>query len=484
MEQLPIRRATVEEMERLRDHAILKYGEAFDALDEAKRAGARACISESEAGLAISDKARDALMAGNASVPSYRDDKRTNREIFIDEMTKTTDRAMWDHIILATDLERLMDRQARDEFRQSLHEDPAPATAQNVVATLTSLLGEAQTIFARGVANAFSGLDRRFKSHDGFKIGGRIILDGAFSEWGWNYHRRQDEVLRDVERAFCELDGDRQPERAAGIVGAIDNARGGYGSGVQYPIVVESEHFRVRIFKNGNAHLWFKRDDLVRKVNRVLADYYGEAIGEGSEVADVSDMGPSYHVTPARNFGLFETNEETAERLFDRAGYQAFEGKTVLEPSAGRGKLADMARSKGAARVQCVEIQHGLAAELRQKGHAVREGDFLAMTPADLGMFDVVVMNPPFDRGRDCDHVRHALQFLKPGGVLVAIMAAGVEFREDKRTTAFRAMIEKHTAPMERWGPRRDFYELPAGSFAHAGTMVNTVTLAVRKPAA
>jgi 16S rRNA G1207 methylase RsmC len=37
-------------------------------------------------------------------------------------------------------------------------------------------------------------------------------------------------------------------------------------------------------------------------------------------------------------------------------------------------------------------------------------------------------MNPPFEHGQDAKHVKHAFDFLKPGGRLVAIMANGAQF--------------------------------------------------------
>lgn len=55
----------------------------------------------------------------------------------VEEMERAGERAMWDHLIRATDLERLMDRQARDEWRNSLNDNPPPATIANVYATLT-----------------------------------------------------------------------------------------------------------------------------------------------------------------------------------------------------------------------------------------------------------------------------------------------------------------------------------------------------------
>jgi hypothetical protein len=471
---LPIPRATLEEMERNRERALDLYAAAFDTLEQARSFASLAAISGSD-GKQVAGQFDDE--ARNAIAPHYGGahvDERRAR--FLAAMTKQTDRAMWAHIIRATDLERLMDKTARDEFREALRAAPPPALPSNVRATLTQFMGDADTIFKRGIAIAFSKLDRRFRSHDGFKVGSRIVLPYSFDiSGGWNFHRREDETIRDIERTFCVLDGKETPERAAGIVGQID-AQGYFAK--QW--TVEGYYFKVRRFKNGNAHLWFTRPDLMRKVNRLLADYYGEAIGEGADVADVSDMGPEYHVTQARNFGLFESPAPVVSTVFDRLGAIA-PGQTVLEPSAGRGRLADEARRLGGV-VQCVEVQHGLAAELRSKGHNVREADFLELSPSDLGLFDIVVMNPPFDLGRDCDHVRHALGFLKPGGRLVAVMSARAELSEGSRAASFRALIDK-MQPVDKYGDDR-WRDLPAGSFKESGTMVNTVTLRVRKQAA
>ena len=83
-----------------------------------------------------------------------------------------------------------------------------------------------------------------------------------------------------------------------------------------------------------------------------------------------------------------------------------------------------------------------------------------------------VAMNPPFDRERDIDHVMHALTFLKPGGVLTAIMSAGTEFRETRKSKAFRALMAEMGA---------EWSDLPAGSFSSVGTNVNTIILTVKR---
>ena len=215
---------------------------------------------------------------------------------------------------------------------------------------------------------------------------------------------------------------------------------------------------------------------MLRRVNLMLAEYYGEALGDGHNETEAEPAAPGYHVTPAKNFGAFNCSPEVAQMV--RRYASIGEGTRVLEPSAGTGELAKVARAAGGA-VECIEIQHGLAHELAEvHGFKTYRGDFLQASPVTTGLFDVVLMNPPFDRGRDCDHVRHAWQFLKPGGCLVAIMAARAEFGDDARHKALHKIVD---AAESSWGSDK-WHDLPAGSFAHAGTQVNTVVLTLRKP--
>jgi hypothetical protein len=108
----------------------------------------------------------------------------------------------------------------------------------------------------------------------------------------------------------------------------------------------------------------------------------------------------------------------------------------------------------------------------RVESNRVIRADFLSLRPQNFDPYDLVVMNPPFDRERDVDHVTHALEFLKPGGQLFAIMSAGTEFRETRKAIAFRALVERH---------RGSFRDLPPGSFRESGTNVNTIILTMRR---
>lgn len=163
-----------------------------------------------------------------------------------------------------------------------------------------------------------------------------------------------------------------------------------------------------------------------------------------------------------QELGAFYTPSTVANHVVALADLRL--GMEVLEPSAGRGALATPVRLSGC-HVDCVEIAPASAIALRSLGfRRVVEGDFLQQPPAPD--YDRVIMNPPFARQADIDHVLRAMQFLRPGGRLVAIMSAGVTFRQDRKASVFRALLEECGG---------DITPLPAGSFRTSGTDVNTV---------
>jgi len=155
---------------------------------------------------------------------------------------------------------------------------------------------------------------------------------------------------------------------------------------------------------------------------------------------------------------LFPTPHSVAVRLVELAGLSPYH--RVLEPSAGTGNLLK-AIGQGPDKV-AVEINQQVAHSLLSAGLSglrVVVADFLECAPEELGVFDRVIMNPPFKNGLDIQHIRHAQTFLKPGGRLVAGCANG-----PRQQAAFR--------------DAGAYWEnLPAGSFREQGTNVNTAII-------
>ena len=127
--------------------------------------------------------------------------------------------------------------------------------------------------------------------------------------------------------------------------------------------------------------------------------------------------------------GYFPTPKTIVEEMIERADIEP--GMKVLEPSAGKGNIADAIKAaEPQAIIDVVEINSTLRNILEKKGYNIVGDDFLELT----GDYDRIIMNPPFEKGQDIDHVHHAYSLLKQDGKVVAIMSEGPFFRNDKKS--------------------------------------------------
>ena len=72
-------------------------------------------------------------------------------------------------------------------------------------------------------------------------------------------------------------------------------------------------------------------------------------------------------------------------------------GKTILEPSAGKGDLLEAIRDKWNTKIYCIEKNSELRELLKSKDYGIIGEDFLKFE-SDI-VFDLILMNPPFDNG-------------------------------------------------------------------------------------
>jgi protein-L-isoaspartate O-methyltransferase len=111
--------------------------------------------------------------------------------------------------------------------------------------------------------------------------------------------------------------------------------------------------------------------------------------------------------------------------------------------------------------IDFLQVQHAAGA---YPGASFICGDFLEQN-GNLGTFDRILMNPPFENGADIKHIQHAMKMLKPGGRLVAICANG-----PRQQSTLKPLAENSGG----W-----YEDLPAGTFASQGTNVNTALLLI-----
>lgn len=188
--------------------------------------------------------------------------------------------------------------------------------------------------------------------------------------------------------------------------------------------------------------------------------------------SDASDIIDSLILTgeitdKKKEFDQFFSPKPVVARALELAEIE--NGMLAMEPSAGHGAIA-IPMTEITPRVDCVELEPINADILRRHGLNVVQADFMELPPEV--MYDRIVMNPPFSKQQDIKHVLHAYKFLKPGGVLVSVMSAGVEFRTNRLTTEFRDLVKSTGGVIER---------LPEGSFLESGTGIHTAIAVLHK---
>ena len=169
-----------------------------------------------------------------------------------------------------------------------------------------------------------------------------------------------------------------------------------------------------------------------------------------------------------KDYQFFPTPPELAEYLCDLT--EIDETTTVLEPSCGKGNIADAAWKRNPARLLGIELNDDLKPLLVDKPYEVLIGqDFLSYSEET---WDRIVMNPPFSKCQDRTHILKAYELLTPGGILVSVASSSILWRTDNRSEVFRDFLSGVHATIE---------ELDEGAFKESGTMVCTCIVKIRK---
>lgn len=224
-----------------------------------------------------------------------------------------------------------------------------------------------------------------------------------------------------------------------------------------------------RLMTEGRTYLGIDKDGRSRYTESVLEKLAG---GKPEETVAAKIRRLEEGLVGVRMPGFFPTPRELADRVVSMAAIGP--GQTVLEPSAGKGDLADRILAQAPySTVATCELRSGLAAILTAKGYDPNVCDIMDLDGPEL--YDRVVMNPPFEDGQDVDHVRHCFEkLLKPGGRLVSIVSEAVFFRTDRKYADFREWM----APKLFNDPEQERGAFTgAAAFRQTGTATRVIVL-------
>lgn len=159
------------------------------------------------------------------------------------------------------------------------------------------------------------------------------------------------------------------------------------------------------------------------------------------------------------------TPSEVAERLVEFA--RISEGDKVLEPSAGIAKIADEVR-KITSNIDVVEQMSTFRELLLLKGYNLVGDDFLQYQSEPI--YDAIIMNPPFSDEQN--HIKHAYDLLKDGGMLVSISSPHWTFASDRKSVEFREWLENEMYFTE---------DLKSGTFEMTGVATKIIVIEKRE---
>lgn len=434
-----------------------------------KTAGVDAAIK------AYEDACRDIEMAGTIMGTYVSPVLRGKAYVHASEVRKNLLQSGWKAIYSRLNIDQIASANDKRLFERTLAAPPE-LTYENAKATFGPYLENPRAHILRGLAECFASLDPAYRSHSKVKIGvkglpKRVILScvGAYGNSFGSYGRDR---LRDILNALAAYQG--KPLLSNTDLSLILDDGDALREDRLLPDPHQSKYERerdpktvnvigrdvwLRRFANGNGHLFFGPQALL-DINRGLAEFYGDVLPDVDP--DQPERAPSTAL--AKDLQFYWSPEVVIAKALEFANvYNIREWRNspepmrILEPSCGDGRILDAIRSYGHNALG-IEYHAGRAAMAKAKGHSVVTANFLECPPR--AEFDAVVMNPPFYGRHYVKHVRHALKFLKSGGILVAILPATSHY--------------DHQELEGQWN------DLPVGSFAEAGTNVPTGILKMR----
>ena len=187
-----------------------------------------------------------------------------------------------------------------------------------------------------------------------------------------------------------------------------------------------------------------------------------------------------------KEFQFFGTPDRLADQLVALA--ELINTDHVLEPSAGQGAIIKaIRRFNKNCYIDAFElmplnceilksINETALTPLREDllWFGYWQADFLeqASFSRNIGKYNKIIANPPFNKNQDIDHIKAMHDCLKKGGRLVSMASKHWQFANNKKETDFREWLDEVNATV---------VDVPAGEFKESGTTIATCIIIIDK---
>jgi len=219
---------------------------------------------------ALRDALKNAQRAGLGDYGYYA-------ERFADERLRSLKIATWRAIVNVSGVSKMLSVQRQEAFDRAIERMDIPEPSEEAIIDLLAG-GNAKELFSEMVREAFDWLrpGRSWNNH--YKtnrrnarlfVGKKVILERAYSTFLHETTRRH---LVCVDKIFHLLDG--KPFSHDGYSSPLVDGM------VKNKMEGETEYFKWERYTNGNIHLTFKRDDLLKKFNAIAGQLVEPALGD------------------------------------------------------------------------------------------------------------------------------------------------------------------------------------------------------------
>lgn len=191
-----------------------------------------------------------------------------------ESLRKAIDARYWSVLFQESKLGAVMNKDQLDAANQDIRMSSPVLKYEDVINTFMSLFDSRNETFLNGFISVFKRLSKSYKSNDAFKVGRRLVLNNVFNGVGWGSFSSGEQTFKDFVRYVqlirgCDptaFDVSECPARAV-----VEARKAGLYE-------LDFKDYNVKTFQNGNLHITLP-DELVEKINDVIAIFYGGQIG-------------------------------------------------------------------------------------------------------------------------------------------------------------------------------------------------------------
>lgn len=247
-----------------REAVMILFQEALEKLEQAHALATAARLGFPDLSMARGWRGHGIRMTGEFA----------NRTTLLETFQACVDAGGWTTLLQDSGIRSIMSASKRKEVDEQIGAEQVPELTREAIRSTFATLHDSRTdMFEQGVVECFRHLSWDYKSNLPQKFGKRLVMTYLTSYGSANM--RQTDQLDDLLRVFHLCDGKPEADHRTGAYRLIAEAMQATSA---WPKLAENDYVSIRLFKNHNGHVTFKRPDLIQRLNRILAKHFPHAL--------------------------------------------------------------------------------------------------------------------------------------------------------------------------------------------------------------